>query len=1059
MASSAYTSDFKQAEKAYDPINEDMFGANIVADRNTLVPGGPFDTVIDMMGVTSLRYPGGTVVNLFCPNEEIWDDIFGPTNAQYAQLDNGDYVMGPAPVFEYAVENNLGVTFVLPVVDHLLVNTGSGKQTVDQFHLDEFQKLLNSILHGKYGEAPLDRIEIGNEYYVSGDLTAKEYGMIANEMIIMVGNTIEAPPGWEPPQIAIQVGAGWNEGETEAIIDQLSPKARGYIDEVLIHYYSEDLSAVDNRDHLFDEEQVWQAEDGLEHVHMVVTEWNVYGSESADKGLAQASTLISAFEEMVRQGVDEALFWGVQFRYTQSAASTVSDYDTPDAEPGSINTRLTAAGEIFASLAESVQGLVPFDPTLSVLLDNNGVVESIGPTNPNADLIVNAFGSEDEAVIYYSSRSEENIKVSQNLNTYFGNVTHVWAEVLTTVDNPATKEVDEGDPLTANGIPEYQILNANDLMNGAVVQLGAYEIMRVHVQLDGHGVTMRGHDGDDADPIDLDDTMIGSSSHDSIHGYAGDDLLQGEAGNDVMHGHEGFDTLEGSAGADTLRGGADQDTLYGDSGSDVLTGGGDSDTLYGQGDNDLLQGGSAADLMYGGDGRDILRGGPGMDDVYGGDAGDYYIIDKDSQTVIHDWDPSEGDKITFLGQFKSYNDLLANATTTAGSAGQPGDLIISGPEGSTTTLVGAANKLGSLENSVTDFTPEGEAALDLADDLNARTGAQIDNYIGSMNPGEFDRYVLSADPIILFASLEPRPAAQMLNAMDEDQTKEFLAGKGGDGLSLFLEDLSGNEMKTFVTNISPDSLEATVDHVGYDAITARAEDVSSETASTLDRKMQQTSYRREEDDPPKDPPDDKPDKPDPDPDNGSGSSGGDCFIAGAVYLDGDHPDIWLLRWYRDNILRRHAAGRVFIRVYGVLGPRAARFVRPRPRLRAMAMPLIKRAVAAVSARYDRKPGRQPDHRRPPYLPDKHGPFLDVPCCHASGRRIGPSGTGMPAATAPQTDWSKLTIAPVIRPASSDTRKFTARAASAGSTSRPNGNAAAAFASQSGSPPAAWISRS
>ena len=92
--------------------------------------------------------------------------------------------------------------------------------------------------------------------------------------------------------------------------------------------------------------------------------------------------------------------------------------------------RLTATGEIFASLAESTQGLIPFDPTLSVLLDNNGAVESIGATNPNADLIVNAFGSEDEAVIYYSSRSEENIKVSQNLNAYFGNVTHVWPRFL-----------------------------------------------------------------------------------------------------------------------------------------------------------------------------------------------------------------------------------------------------------------------------------------------------------------------------------------------------------------------------------------------------------------------------------------------------------------------------------------------------------------------------------------------------------------------------------------------------------------------------------------------------
>src|SRR2546430_8273333 len=70
--------------------------------------------------------------------------------------------------------------------------------------------------------------------------------------------------------------------------------------------------------------------------------------------------------------------------------------------------------------------------------------------------------------------------------------------------------------------------------------------------------------------------------------------------------------------------------------------------------------------------------------------------------------------------------------------------------------------------------------------------------------------------------------------------------------------------------------------------------------------------------------------------------------------------------------------------------------------------------------------------------------------------IGASGAGITPATAPHTDWSKLTIAPVISPASSETRKLTARAASSGSTSRPKGSWLAAFSIQSGSPlSAAW----
>src|SRR6266576_4067469 len=65
--------------------------------------------------------------------------------------------------------------------------------------------------------------------------------------------------------------------------------------------------------------------------------------------------------------------------------------------------------------------------------------------------------------------------------------------------------------------------------------------------------------------------------------------------------------------------------------------------------------------------------------------------------------------------------------------------------------------------------------------------------------------------------------------------------------------------------------------------------------------------------------------------------------------------------------------------------------------------------------------------------------------------IGLSGTGMAPAVAPQTVWSKFTTAPVISPASSETIKLTARAASAGSMRRPQGRAATALASQSGSP--------
>lgn len=51
-----------------------------------------------------------------------------------------------------------------------------------------------------------------------------------------------------------------------------------------------------------------------------------------------------------------------------------------------------------------------------------------------------------------------------------------------------------------------------------------------------------------------------------------------------------------------------------------------------------------------------------------------------------------------------------------------------------------------------------------------------------------------------------------------------------------------------------------------------------------------------------------------------------CFVATAVYGSPTHPDVLALRRFRDEVLVRHAAGRAFIRVYWLVGPRLARLV-------------------------------------------------------------------------------------------------------------------------------------
>lgn len=52
-------------------------------------------------------------------------------------------------------------------------------------------------------------------------------------------------------------------------------------------------------------------------------------------------------------------------------------------------------------------------------------------------------------------------------------------------------------------------------------------------------------------------------------------------------------------------------------------------------------------------------------------------------------------------------------------------------------------------------------------------------------------------------------------------------------------------------------------------------------------------------------------------------SGATCFVASVAYGDTDHPDVILLRGFRDNVLIHHDIGRSFISWYWRNGPKLA----------------------------------------------------------------------------------------------------------------------------------------
>ena len=70
-----------------------------------------------------------------------------------------------------------------------------------------------------------------------------------------------------------------------------------------------------------------------------------------------------------------------------------------------------------------------------------------------------------------------------------------------------------------------------------------------------------------------------------------------------------------------------------------------------------------------------------------------------------------------------------------------------------------------------------------------------------------------------------------------------------------------------------------------------------------------------------------------------------CFVATVVFESPEHPSVEWLRWWRDNHLVKHAAGRTFIWVYRHLGPHFADLIKERPCLRPVLKQWIDQFVA------------------------------------------------------------------------------------------------------------------
>lgn len=440
------------------PIGAELFGANILAHRDSLDEEARLSTLVEDLGITAIRYPGGSLT-------EAYFDLTNPDVATVFHRDTGESrdFIAISDFFGFAQVHDLPVTLVIPTRDQLSGDRDANGDRYAEVDEEALRSFVHDTLTGVYGQAEIQAFEIGNEYWGSGLMSAVEYGRVASEMARIVDDELAGLSGGHPEAAAVvivaQMGTNfgasaldedYREGAPAAEIladlnarydlDLDSEVIRGNGDvnwievnnHIVMSYFDElpEIAAVDAiAGHIYSKEpavdgqrglmldaiaETWGADPRFADLETYVTEWNQSGqSGHFDRdegyGLFQAHEMLNVTEEFARAGVDQAHVWPM-LQNSDNALSMGHSHD-----------ELSPAGRFYAMMSRELPG--------KTMLDFNAADPSETEVQlPDVDL--HGFYGDGEVTFYIASTAQEPAETLIDTAQLFDGVDSVSARRL-----------------------------------------------------------------------------------------------------------------------------------------------------------------------------------------------------------------------------------------------------------------------------------------------------------------------------------------------------------------------------------------------------------------------------------------------------------------------------------------------------------------------------------------------------------------------------------------------------------------------------------------------------